>query len=253
MEKVLIIEDEALAVEKLQMLIHRIAPKMNVVAVLASVTESVQWLSNQSVDLIFLDINLADGISFRIFEQLEVETPIIFVTAYDQYAIKAFKQNSLDYLLKPIVEEELKRAITKFTKQKTKVLGYEQQLQQLLSQYLPQSNSYKNRILVTYGGKGKSIEVTDIAFIYAYEKGVFLTSFTNHTYLTDDTLDGLEQSLDSQLFFRANRKILVSIKAITEIYKYSTRRLKVELKPKPKFDVIVPAEKITTFKKWLNN
>ncbi len=250
MERVLIVEDEQLAVDKLKMLLTKIDPGLHVVAVLSSVSETVQWLSMQAADLVFLDINLSDDISFKIFEQIEVETPIIFTTAYDEYAIKAFKQNSLDYILKPVSQEELSAAIEKYYKYKSRAGDFDKNIKAMIAQYA--SRHYKSRLLINYGGKSRSIAVSDIAYLYAYEKGVYLTSFDNHTFLTEETLDTLHDLLDPAQFYRVNRKFLVNIQAIEEIHRYSTRRLKVDLTPPPKFDVIVPAEKIRGFKQWLN-
>ena len=251
MERVLIIEDEQLAADKLCMLLKRIRPSMQVAGVLTTVEESVKWLSTQQADLMFLDINLADDISFKIFDQIEVDIPIIFTTAYDQYAIKAFKQNSLDYVLKPVTEDDLRAGLQKFDKYSERNRGYDERLKSFLAQYAP-DQQYRNRILITYGGKSKSIGVEDVAYIYAFERGVYLTTFDAQTYLADDSMEALEEALNPKVFHRVNRKYLVNIKAIKEIHKYSTRRLKIDLVPSPKFDAIVPAERITGFKQWLN-
>ncbi len=252
MERVLIIEDEQLASDKLQMLIRKIRPSMQIVDVLTTVSDSVKWLSHHEADLIFLDINLADDISFKIFEQIETDIPIIFTTAYDQYAIKAFKQNSLDYVLKPVSEEDLKLSLEKFERYQRRENELNHKLKNLLQQF-HSDPQYRHRILINYGGKSKSISIQDIAYIYAYEKGTYLVTHDGHTFLADDTLDELEETVDPQEFYRLNRKYLINIKAIREIHKYSTRRLKVDLVPEPKLEAIVPAEKITTFKKWLNH
>ncbi|MEL7002621.1 MAG: LytTR family DNA-binding domain-containing protein [Bacteroidota bacterium] len=250
MERVLIVEDEQLAASKLKMLLKMINPDIEVLDMLSSVSESVRWLSLNTVDLIFMDINLSDDISFKIFDQVNVDAPIIFTTAYDEYAIKAFKQNSLDYILKPVTEEELRGSLAKYQKYKLRSDDYGDKIKTLLSQYLPDKN-YKSRILVTYGGKSKSVEVNDIAYLYAYEKGVYLTLFDNTTFLTDETLDTLEKAMNPKTFYRVNRKFLVSFKSIAEVSRFSTRRLKLDLVPPPKFDALVPAEKITAFKDWL--
>ncbi|MEM6523141.1 MAG: LytTR family DNA-binding domain-containing protein [Bacteroidota bacterium] len=251
MANVLIIEDEQLAAEKLSMFIRQLRPEWHIRDTLTTVADSVNWLSQNRTDLIFMDINLADGLCFKIFEQTPVEAPIIFTTAYDQYAIKAFKQNSLDYLLKPITAEDLKAGIEKFEKYRQNEVKIEEKIKQLLTMYSP-ADEFRKRILITYGGKSKSILIENVAYIYAFEKGVYLTSFDGQTFLTDDSLDLLEQTLNPKTFYRLNRKYLISIKAIGEIHKYSTRRLKVDLQPMPKFEAIVPAEKITSFKEWLN-
>ena len=199
MERILIIEDEQLAADKLKMLINKIDPSLEIVGVLGTVVDSIKWLSNHSADLIFLDINLADDISFKIFEQVDLDTPIIFTTAYDQYAIKAFKHNSLDYVLKPVTEEELRGSLAKYEKYKTRNHDYGDKLKSLFDEYLaPQA--YKSRVLITYGGKSRSIETEDIAYLYSFEKGTYLTTHEGNTYLTDDTLETLEKALDPKVF-----------------------------------------------------
>ena len=253
MERVLIVEDEALAADKLKMLLARINPQLQPVATLATVAETVAWLSSNTADLIFLDINLADDICFKIFDQVVVETPIVFTTAYDAYAIRAFRQNSLDYILKPVTEEGLRASMLKYEKQQARVWQAHPQIQNLINLYNNPTPAYKSRLLVSYGGKSKSIGVDEVAYAYAFEKGVYITLQSGQTYLIDDTLDTLEASLDPQRFFRVNRKYLVAFSAIVEIIKYSTRRLKLHLQPAPKFDAIVPAEKITKLKDWLNS
>ena len=250
MERVLIVEDEQLAADKLKMLLYKLDPGLHVVAVLSSVSETVQWLSTHVADLIFLDINLSDDISFKIFDQVEVDAPIIFTTAYDEYAIKAFKQNSLDYILKPVSEEELGAGIEKYYKYKSRMGNLAENIKAMMDQY--STRVYKNRLLINYGGKSRSIAVEDIAYLYAYEKGVYLVTFQDHTFLTDETLDSLDNLLDPAQFFRVNRKFLVNVRAISEIHRYSTRRLKVDVVPPSRFEVIVPAEKIRGFKEWLN-
>lgn len=252
MVKVLIIEDEELAAQKLVMLLMQINPYLNVISILSSVKESVEWLKMNSADLIFLDINLSDDLSFKIFEKVQVETPIIFTTAYDEYAIKAFKQNSLDYLLKPIAVDELRASLEKYERYKNRGSGLDEKLQSLVADYVGQLD-FKKRILVSYGGRSKSISVVDVAYIYAYEKGVYLTSFEGTNYLTDETLDRLTEQLDGNKFFRVNRKFLVNAQSITDIEKYSTRRLKVNVLPCPRTEIIVPADRISIFRAWLNS
>ena len=249
MERVLIVEDEPLAAQKLQMLLSQIDARLCVVGVVGSVAEAVQWLATDSPDLLFLDINLSDALSFKIFEQVQVTAPVIFITAYDQYAIKAFKHNGIDYILKPFDEEELRKSLNRFFSSKTNTTALQRNLEQLLNSFRP--TAYKKRLFVTFGDKSKAIPVDEVAFFYAFEKGVFLSTFANQTYLTDETMEGLEASLDGSTFFRLNRKFIVSIHAIQEVEKYSNRQLRLQCKPAPKFDVVVPAEKITPFKDWL--
>jgi len=251
MERVLIVEDEQLAADKLAMLLEDISPQFKVVGVLGSVSAAVSWLSNNEADLIFLDINLSDDISFKIFEQVVVEAPVVFVTAYDQYAINAFKHNGIDYILKPVDRVELSAAVTKYWKTKGMKSDLTANIMQLMSQMAPQQQR-RSRLLISYGEKSKSVAVAEVAFFYSFEKGVYLTTFQNATYLTEETLDNLERELDPQIFFRLNRKFLINIHAIQEVLKYSTRQLRVILKPEAKFDTTVPAEKVTLFKQWLD-
>jgi DNA-binding LytR/AlgR family response regulator len=251
MERVLIIEDEQLAADKLAMLLEEIDPQLKVVGMLDTVSSAVAWLSSNNADLIFLDINLSDDISFKIFEQVTVEAPVIFVTAYDQFAIKAFKHNGIDYILKPVDRLELEQAVARYWKSKGLKSEITANIMQLVSQMVPQQQR-RSRLLISYGDKSKSVAINEVAFFYSFEKGVYLTTFQNSTYLTNETLDSLEMELDAQVFFRLNRKILVSIHAIHEVLKYSTRQLRVILKPEAKFDTTVPAEKVTQFKQWLD-
>jgi two-component system response regulator LytT len=249
MERVLIVEDEPLAAQKLKMLLPQIDARLQVVGMVGSVAEAVQWLATNSPDLLFLDINLSDDLSFKIFERVTVHAPVIFVTAYDQYAIKAFKHNGIDYILKPFDEEELRKSVNRFFDSKTNTTALQRNLEQLLHSFRPPI--YKKRLFVTFGDKSKSVSVDEVAFFYAYEKGVFLTTFASQTYLTDETMEELEVGLDGSAFFRLNRKFIINIRAIAEVEKYSNRQLRLQCKPAPKFDVVVPAEKITPFKNWL--
>ncbi|MFN5170667.1 MAG: LytR/AlgR family response regulator transcription factor [Cyclobacteriaceae bacterium] len=251
MERVVIVEDEKLAADKLVRLLQLHAPTFSVEAILESVESAVTWLSGHDVDLIFLDIQLKDGESFAIFERVTVKAPVIFITAFDHYAIKAFKHNGIDYILKPIDEEELVVSINRYLrarKDKRSDRLILDKLQQLVSDVRPG----KRRILVAYGQKIRSIEIDEVAYFYVIDRGVFLATFSSEVFLTDETLDVLEKDLDSGRFFRLNRKIISNIKSIKEVTKYSTRQLKVALQPSPEFEVIISAEKVTPFKNWLN-
>ncbi len=251
MERVLIVEDESLAAEKLKLLLGRIDSRFCVMDVLTSVHEAVRWFTANEADLIFLDINLSDGISFEIFQQVHVETPIIFTTAFDQYAIRAFKHNAIDYLLKPATEEDLRLSLEKYRKRQLLPAHLRVNLQKVFSEYQA-TQAYRNRVLISYGSKSKSITVSDIAYFIVQQKGIYLTTFTNSTHLVETTLDELDRDLDPKLFFRLNRQVVVNIHAIKEVSKYSLRKYKVDLVPKPAVEVFVPEEKVTTFKKWLN-
>lgn len=250
MVRVLIVEDEPLAAQKLQNLLPLIDARLHVEGIVGSVFDAVKWLTINSVDLLFLDINLSDDQSFKIFEKIPVVAPVIFVTAYDQFAVKAFKSNGIDYILKPFDEEELRKSIAKFFKLNSNTVAIQQNMQQILASF--RSNEYKRRLFVTFGEKSKTVMVEDVAFFYTLDKGVFLTTFANQTYLTNETMESLELTLDNHMFFRINRKILININCIAEVVRYSSRQLKVICNPIPKFDVIVPADKISVFKNWLS-
>ncbi len=249
--KVVIIEDENLAAERLEQLLKEINSEIDVCAKIGSVSESIKWLNNNNVDLIFLDIQLSDGLSFNIFENIETEIPIIFTTAYDQYAVKAFKLNSIDYLLKPIRKDELRDSIKKFQKLKTtSLLDFEE----LLKQIKNESTNYKKRFLVQYGQKIKKVEIEEIAYFYALEKNVFLNTFSNNTYPVDFTLDKLQELLNPDDFFRINRKMIISFKSIKNMVPYSRSRINIDLEPPaPKeIEALVSIERSSPFKDWLN-
>ncbi|WP_066627977.1 LytR/AlgR family response regulator transcription factor [Labilibacter marinus] len=255
MVKVLIVEDEMPSARKLNALIGIIAPEFEVVEILDSVQETVQFLNNNKVDLIFLDIHLADGNSFTIFEQIQVETPIIFTTAFNQYAIDAFQQVSVDYLLKPIEKERLEQAIGKYKKihlnsQASTVVDY-QQINQIISQSLNKPE-YQERFMVHFRDKIKTIKVDDIASFYAENKSVFITTFDGHSYDLPNTLEQLEEKLNPKYFFRANRKCIVQIKAVKDAVVYSKNKLKLNIEPPLPFDAIISAEKSPKFKQWLS-
>jgi DNA-binding LytR/AlgR family response regulator len=249
--KVLIIEDENVAADKLEQLIHGLDPTIEIMAKIGSVKESVNWLIHHSVDLIFLDIQLSDGIGFSIFENVHLNTPIIFTTAYDQYAIKAFKLNSIAYLLKPIREKELSESLTKY---KTLKSAFGIDFDRLMSQIQGKEVDYKKRFLIQIGDKIKKIDLPEIAYFYVFEKAVYLRTNTGNSYPIDYSLDSLEDLLDPDVYFRINRKYMVSIHSIANMVAYSRSRVKVELKPKAddEFDTIVSIERSTNFKKWLN-
>ncbi|MCG8701248.1 MAG: LytTR family DNA-binding domain-containing protein, partial [Bacteroidales bacterium] len=236
MIKALIVEDELLAVEKLQMLLEQIDEDIHIINHLESVEMTIDWLSKNEADLIFMDIHLSDGPCFLIFEQIDVKTPIIFTTAYDQYAIKAFKQNSIDYLLKPIDEDQLKQSIEKYKElfqKKSETIDY-QKIAGLLSQ---SNTTYKSRFMVYAGQKLVSLKTEDIAYIFAQDKSVYIVSTGNKTYYTNLALDKLESQLDNEYFFRLNRKIIAHIESVTEATPYSKNKMKVQLHPLPDFDV----------------
>jgi two-component system response regulator LytT len=248
---VLIIEDEAFAAEKLEQMLTEINPAVKVLAKLGSINESVKWLLNNTCDLIFLDIQLSDGISFSIFEQVSVNTPIIFTTAYDQYAIKAFQLNSISYLLKPIRTKELEDSLQKYQSLKS---AFSIDFEMLLANIQGREPEYKKRFLIQIGEKIRKVEINDVAYFYVLDKSVYLKTFQGNSYPVDYTLEKLESIINPEKFFRINRKYIVGIDAISSMVAYSRSRVKLELKPQPdeKQDTIVSIDRSADFKKWLN-
>ena len=246
--KVLIIEDEQDVARRLIRLIGEVAPDFEIQGITDSVEDTVKWLrSNPAPDLLFMDIHLADGISFEIFKQVEIQSPVIFTTAYDNYAIQAFKVNSIDYLLKPINKLELEKAISKFRARARKVtptLDYSQ-----LADIIREKE--QKRIVVRYGQKLKAIEIQDVACFYTENKAVYLHTFSDERYPIDERLDALEKILDPYLFFRVNRSAIVNFKAIHEMYAYSKSRVNIELKKPLELSFTSSTERSSDFKEWL--
>lgn len=249
--KVLIIEDEKWAADKLESMLMTADPGIEIMAKLGSVNESVKWFLHNNADLIFLDIQLSDGISFSIFEQVSVSTPVIFTTAYDQYAIKAFQVNSISYLLKPIRQSDLNESLQKFRNLKS---VFSIDFDSLLSQIQGKQPDYKKRFLIQIGEKIRKVEVAEIAYFYTFAKGVYLRTFQGNNYPVDYSLDKLENLINPDNFFRINRKYMVSMDAISNMTAYSRGRVKLELTPSPVADseTIVSVDRSLSFKKWLN-
>lgn len=251
---VVIIEDEAFAALRLKNMIKDYNPEIKILAELESVAESVKWFkSNPEPDLIFLDIHLEDDLSFAIFDQVNISSPVIFTTAFDEYAIKAFKLKSIDYLLKPIVHEELAAALKKY-EQFSGLHRHSIDLQSLYMLLTSSEKKYRERFSISIGTKIKMVEVTDIAYFFVMDKGVYLRTSQGHTYNIDFTLDKLEEMLNPDNFFRINRKYMVNISSIANMVAYSRGRVKLELKPKAddEFEAIVSIDRSGDFKKWLN-
>jgi two-component system LytT family response regulator len=252
MKSVLIIEDEEAAFKRLDKMVSALLPDANILPALVSIKSSVEWLQqNPSPDLIFMDIHLADGQSFEIFNQVEVTAPIIFTTAYDQYALEAFKVNSVDYLLKPIKKEELKRAIDKFLNFKAPS-NQNVDFQKLISTLQSQSSTYKQRFVVKYGEHIKTIETADVAYFYTENKANFLITKDNKRFAIDHNLDQLESLMDPKKFFRINRQFIIGFHAITEMFSYSKSRVLIKLNPPSKLETIVSSERSASFKTWLD-
>jgi two-component system, LytTR family, response regulator LytT len=248
---VLIIEDESFAADKLEMMLKEVDPAINVMAKLGSIKDSVKWLFENRADLIFLDIQLSDGISFSIFEQVAINTPVIFTTAYDQYAIKAFKLNSISYLLKPIRKSDLAESIRKYQTLKS---AFSIDFDTLLANIQGREPEYKKRFLIQIGEKIRKVEVHEISYFYALEKGVYLRTVQGKSYPAEYSLDKLETILNPSAFFRINRKYIVNVDAIRSMVAYSRGRVKLELNPAAdnELDTIVSIDRATEFKKWLN-
>jgi DNA-binding LytR/AlgR family response regulator len=250
--KVLIVEDEPQAARRLEKLIMSIEPDAIVLARLDSIANSVQWLkTNDAPDLIFMDIQLGDGISFQIFEKCIVKAPVIFTTAYDAYALKAFKVNSIDYILKPIDEQELRSAIGKYkTKRASEMpaimLDSIGKAMQLLTK------KFKERFVIKVGEHLRSIETTDILFFFSLEKATFAQSKDGRKHILDFTLDEVEELLDPARFFRINRKYIVAVGAIEDMISYTNSRVKIVLKTSDDKDIIVSRERVQEFKAWLD-
>lgn len=247
----IIIEDEKPAARLLQRKLEKLNVEVGVL--LHSVEESIDWFSrNEHPDLIFLDIQLSDGLSFEIFEKVEIKSAIIFTTAYDEYALRAFKLNSIDYLLKPIDEEDLEVAVDKFQaripKKESLKIDFEE-IKKMLSN--PFDKNYKKRFTVKIGQHLKVISTDEVECFFSENKGTYIHTFDNRNYLVECTLEILEQELDPNHFYRISRKFIISIKAIKEIVLFSNSRLKVVLPSYSDEDVIVSREKVAHFKEWL--
>jgi DNA-binding LytR/AlgR family response regulator len=252
---VLIIEDEALAVRQLKTLLHDIDSSIHVVGSLDSIESSVLWLRNHpEPELMFVDIQLSDGLSFEIFKQCSVTAPVIFVTAYDEYALQAFKVNSIDYLLKPIEKRELEVSIEKYRKFNPQYspLFQRKELAALLSEFRPNYISYKTRFLVKTGQTFITILTADIAYLVCDQKLSYIVTKEGKKHLIDGTLEELEDQMDPRQFFRLNRQFLASVESIFRVHNYFNRKLKIELKPSIDIEVLVSREKATALKQWLN-
>ncbi|WP_271767315.1 LytR/AlgR family response regulator transcription factor [Aquimarina algiphila] len=247
--KVVIIEDEPLAAEKLERYLLKYDSDILVMSKLVSIDEAVLWIKShqEEVDLFFMDVQLTDGLSFEIFDKVQVNRPVIFTTAFDEFAIDAFKVNSIDYLLKPVLFTDLTKALRK--------------LETLRSQFSTESNVnqivkrmtdtvFKNRFLVRLGNHIHSVKSENISFFFAEGRDAYLVANTNKKYMIEYKLEELEKMLEPKLFFRVNRTFIVNINAIQDVLVYSNRRLKLTLNQNPDKEVIVSREKVADFKQW---
>lgn len=245
--KILIIEDEPPAQEELARLIRKCFPTFEISAVLDSVECSVEWLKYNSTDLIFMDIQLSDGISFDIFEQVELKTPIIFTTAYDSYAIRAFQVNSIAYLLKPIIETDLIKAMDKLN-----TSMYSPDNLKHLLEALQVSKTYKSRVSVKSGDTFMFIDMANVAYFCAEERVTFVVTKQNCRYIIDYTLEMLEPMLEPCTFFRISRACIASITSITSVSKYFNSRLKIKLEPMFEGELLISRVRVPAFLRWLD-
>lgn len=253
--KVLIVEDEIPAAEKLERYLKKYDADIAVVEKLNSVAGSTDWLQKyqDNVDLIFMDIQLLDGKSFEIFDTVKIHKPIIFITAFDEYAIDAFKVNSIAYLLKPITFDDLSSALEKLEEMRANLGGNEANgqvdINTMLSQL--QQKNYKNRFMVKLGEHIKSITTDKIEFFFADGRNVYLVTNENRKFIIDFKLEDLEEMLDPKDFFRANRTFIVNIEGITDVVVYSNSRLKIIPRLDYDKEIIVSRDKVAPFKAWM--
>jgi DNA-binding LytR/AlgR family response regulator len=252
MINILIIEDEEPAANRLKKMITELEPGAKVLDNIVSVNSGISWLKeNPLPDLIFSDIQLSDGLSFDIFKAVEVQCPVIFITAYDQYALDAFKVNSIDYLLKPVKKDDLQAALDKFKRLNHSAPALD--INKVLEVFNVPKTEHKTRFIVRYGEHIKTIKIEEVAYFYTEDKINFLTTNEGRRYAIDYNLDNLENMLDPKIYFRINRQFIISIHAINEMFSYSKSRVLVKLNPPCKHETIVSTERSGDFKSWLGD
>jgi two-component system response regulator LytT len=247
----LIIEDEAPAAVRLKNLLESLAPDIQILGIIDTVESAVKWFeTHPHPDLIMLDIQLGDGLSFDIFRKTDIDSYVIFTTAYDEYAIKAFEINSIDYLLKPIDETKLSKSLEKYRKLNSdkKTLN----IQELLETIESNSAKFKKRFVVSIANKLKVIETTDIAFFYSKEKNTFLCSKDNRHYPLEYSLDHIEQVLNPEIFFRLNRQYIINFQSIRKIDILSKSRIRIEIDPPSTDELMVSSARTADFRVWLD-
>jgi DNA-binding LytR/AlgR family response regulator len=251
--RVLIIEDEPQASQRMETLILELIPRAQILDSIDSVKKSVQWFkTNPAPDLVLMDIQLADGTSFQIFEQCEVKCPVIFTTAYDEYALKAFKVNSIDYILKPVDKQELQAALQKLESLTNSKEGTRKLLDSIEEVVQKLNKKYKERFVIKVGEHLRTIEVKDILYFFSQEKATFCHTTDNRNHILDFTLEQLEELIDPLTYFRVNRKYFVRSESIQDIISYSNSRLKLALRDSQDNEVIVARERVQEFKQWLD-
>ena len=252
--QVLIVEDELLLAKRLKKLLLEAEPEAQVIAITNSVSETVAWLENHpSPDLILMDIELADGQSFDIFQKVHISSPVIFTTAYDEYAIRAFKVNSIDYLLKPIKEEDIKAALRKFRIYNQPLIrpsNFESLLAEM--QKLQQPIEYRDRILVKHGQKMISLHIQEIAYFFSQHKFSYVRTVENQKFILDYTLDDLEKTLSPRIFFRANRQYILKSASVAAIHSWFNQKLVIEVVPATDERIVISREKANAFKAWMS-
>jgi two-component system LytT family response regulator len=251
--KLVIIEDEKPAAEKLHKALLQYNPDINVQATLGSVQEAIQWfMQNPMPELIFMDIELSDGLSFRLFENISIECPVIFTTAYDEYWQEAFEYNSIDYLLKPVKPEKLEAALKKYEKLKQYFTdNYKKLMNWQSAASAGGSTGYKKRFLVKRGTDYISIKTEEVAYFYAAHKVVCMVDSTGQKFILDQSLADIEMQLDPALFYRVNRKYLVNMSAIKRIKSYPKSKLLLEVAPLVADEIIISQENVADFKQWM--
>lgn len=247
-QNVLIIEDEKPNADRLKRLIHTAFPHLNILAVLECVGECIEWFrENEHPDVVMMDVRLSDGLSFEIFEKVEVKSPVIFTTAYDEYAVRAFKYNSIDYLLKPVDPKELQAAFEKLMSQNAQKSP---SLEGLLNFLHPKT--FRTRFLLPYKDGYKTLLVSDIAYFYSEFKITRVKLYNGSEEVVPHTLEELEQQLDPKSFFRANRQFIVHMDAIQQVHNHFNGKLKVDIRNNPETEIIVSREKAGLLKNWLD-
>jgi DNA-binding LytR/AlgR family response regulator len=251
--KILIIEDEQPAAKRLSRLLQEHCPQGEILEMIDSVESAVKWLRNfPDPDLIFLDIQLADGLSFDIFSQVEVKSPVIFTTAFDQYSLRAFKVNSVDYLLKPIDPADLRAALEKFDRFFQKQAVYDRSGIEKMLQAVLQQQEYKERFLVKTGQYLTYVPVSEVAYFYSEDGIAFAQCHHGKKHIIEYTLDQLEDMLNPRDFFRINRQVIIRPEAIQKIATWFNSRLKLEINPANEVNLVVSRERVLDFKQWLD-
>lgn len=244
---ILLLEDEAAAARRLAKMVQEVLPAANILDTLDSIEQSLNWLvSNPAPDLILMDIHLADGSSFEIFQHIKIESPVIFITAFDQYALQAFKVNAVDYLLKPVKRDELEQALERIQRwRKMEGANYDRLAKTM------QQGGWNKRFLIRLGQNFRVVELKEASYFYTQNKVTFLISRNGKRYPLDYSLEKLDEMLPGEQYFRINRQFIIGIEAIQDMYSVSKSRVKLRLDPPTDLDTIVSTERSPLFKKWL--